>query len=429
MRTLTRRGVIRAGGLLAATATVGWRPVFAQAVPKLVVIGGGAGGATLARYVAMESEGAIEVTLVEPKSEYTTCFHSNLYLGGVRDFDSITHSYATLESDYGITHVRQMAEAIDRDAKQVRLADGVTLDYDHLVVAPGIALLYDRIEGYSAEAAETLPHAWLPGEQTRLLRDQLEALEDGARIVMVAPPNPYRCPPGPYERVCMMAHVLRNKGYANTRITVLDPKESFSKQGLFTQGWERHYPGMVEWQDPTIHGGIGAVSAEHMSVETDLETLEADLINVIPPQAAGRIATDAGLADDSGFCPILPETMRSAEDPAITILGDATIAGDMPKSAFSANSQAKVAANAIRAELTDARAFPARYANTCWSLIDTDDAVKVGGAYAPAEGRITATETFVSQPEEDAETRAQTQQENMGWYAGIVADIFGTART
>jgi NADH dehydrogenase FAD-containing subunit len=174
-----------------------------------------------------------------------------------------------------------------------------------------------------------------------------------------------------------------------------------------------------------MHGGIGAVDAATMTVETDLADYQADLINVIPPQAAGRIATDAGLANETGYCPILPENMRSAVDANITVLGDATIAGDMPKSAFSANSQAKVAANAIRAELTGSTAFPARYANTCWSLIATDDAVKVGGAYAPQEGRIAATETFISQVGEDAATRARTQEENMGWYAGIVADIFG----
>jgi sulfide dehydrogenase [flavocytochrome c] flavoprotein chain len=424
MTRLTRRGLLRGAAVLAGTASFGFRPAFSQATPKVVVIGGGAGGATLAHYLARDSAGAVEVTLVEPKEAYTTCFHSNLYLGGFKSFEDITHGYGGL-TGAGVTHVRQTAEAIDRDAKSVRLSDGVDLAYDHLVVAPGIEILYDRIEGYSAEAAEVMPHAWLPGAQTRLLHDQLNALEDGAQIVMVCPPNPYRCPPGPYERVSMMAHVLKSKGHTGSRIVVLDPKDAFSKQALFQEGWENHYPGMVEWQDPTMHGGIGAVDAATMTVATDLSDYEADLINVIPPQAAGRIATEAGLANETGFCPIVPETMRSAIDANVTVLGDATIAGDMPKSAFSANSQAKVAANAIRAELTGSTAFPARYANTCWSLIAPDDAVKVGGAYAPQEGRIAATETFVSQTGEDAATRARTQEENMGWYAGITADIFG----
>jgi sulfide dehydrogenase [flavocytochrome c] flavoprotein chain len=427
MTEFTRRKVLIGGAAIVGASALPFglaRPAFSQAKPKLVVIGGGPGGATLAKYVARDSNGAIDVTLVEPKEYFTTCFHSNLYLGDVRSWDSINHSYDEIASRYGITHARTSASGIDRNARTVTLADGSTLDYDHLVVAPGISLKYDSIEGYSEEVAEKLPHAWLAGSRTQLLKAQLDALDDGAQIVMIAPPNPYRCPPGPYERVSMMAHVLRNKGHTRSRIIILDPKESFSKQGLFSEGWQRHYPGMVEWQDPTMHGGIGAVDAATMTVETDLADYEADLINVIPPQVAGAIARDAGLANETGYCPIVAETMRSALDENVTVLGDAAIAGDMPKSGFSANSQAKVAANAIRASLTDSRQFPARYTNTCWSLIDTDDAVKVGGRYEPKDGKITAVETFVSQTGEDDETRRRTQEENMGWYAGIVADIF-----
>lgn len=424
---ISRRTLLMAGALVGAAASLPLaRPALAQSDrPRLVVIGGGPGGATLAKYVARDSRGAVEVVLVEPKERFTTCFHSNLYLGDVRDFESITHGYDTLESAYGIRHVRARAEGIDRDAKSVRLSDGTDVPYDHLVVAPGIDIVFSSVEGYSEEVAERLPHAWQAGPQTQLLKAQLDALEDGARIVMIAPPNPYRCPPGPYERVSMMAHVLKAKGHASSRILVLDPKPSFSKQALFMEGWERHYPGMVEWQDPDIHSGIHGVDAATMTVETGFGAYEADMINVIPAQVAGRIARDAGLANETGYCPIDAATMASTMDPAITVLGDATIAGDMPKSGFSANSQAKVAANAIRAALTGSRAFPARYANTCWSLIATDDAVKVGGRYEPKDGKITATETFVSQTGEDEDLRRQTQVENMGWYAGIVADVWG----
>ena len=235
-----------------------------------------------------------------------------------------------------------------------------------------------------------MPHAWKPGPQTQLLKRQLDALQDGARIVMVAPPNPYRCPPGPYERVSMMAHVLKAKGHKNSRIIVLDPKPTFSKQALFQEGWEKHYPGMVEWQDPKMHGGIKRRRCRRpMTVETDLATYKAALVNVIPAQMAGKIARDAGLANQSGYCPIDPASMKSANDPNIYVVGDACIAGDMPKSAFSANSQAKVAALMIRGELTKSQTFPARYTNTCWSLIETDDTVKVGGRYEPKDGKIT----------------------------------------
>ena len=222
----------------------------------------------------------------------------------------------------------------------------------------------------------------------------------------------------------MMAHVLKAKGHKKSRIIVLDPKDTFSKQALFLEGWEKHYPGMVEWQDPKMHGGIKGVDPKAMTVTTDLETYKADLANIIPAQVAGKIARDAGLANQTGWCPVEPATMRSAVDSNIYVVGDACIPGDMPKSAFSANSQAKVAAMMIRGELTGARTFPARYTNTCWSLIETGDTVKVGGAYEAKEGKIAAVSTFVSQKSESAELRRQTQEENMGWYAGITADVF-----
>jgi NADPH-dependent 2,4-dienoyl-CoA reductase/sulfur reductase-like enzyme len=419
---VNRRTFVAGASALASNLSL---PALAQAKPRLVVIGGGAGGATVARYVAKDSGGAIDVTLIEPAPHYTTCFHSNLYLGGLRDWASITHSYDALAARHGIKLVRQMAQAVDRDKKAVRLADGSDVPYDRLVVAPGIDLKFDSVPGYSEPAAETMPHAWKAGPQTQLLKKQLEALRDGALVVMLAPPNPYRCPPGPYERISMMAHVLKTKGHKNSRIVILDPKDTFSKQALFQEGWESHYPGMIEWQDPKMHGGIKEVDPKAMTVKTDLETHKGDLVNVIPAQMAGKIARDAGLANQSGFCPIDPASMRSAVDANIYVVGDACIAGDMPKSAFSSNSQAKVAAMIIRGELANARTFPARYTNTCWSVIDADDTVKVGGRYEPRDGKIAAVDTFISQKGEAAALRRQTQEENMGWYASITSDIFG----
>lgn len=421
MITITRRGFaagsLAAAGLLAAPAVL-----RAQAKPRLVVIGGGPAGATVAKYVARDSQGAIDVTLVEPLDKFVTCFHSNLFLGGFRDFASITHPYKL--APYGVKHVRQTASAIDREKKQVRLADGSTLDYDRLVVAPGIDLKFDSVPGYSEAAAETMPHAWKPGAQTELLKKQLDSLSDGATIVMVAPPNPYRCPPGPYERVSCMAHVLKSKGHSKSRIVVIDPKDKFSKMALFQEGWQKHYPGMVEWMDPQMHGGVKAVDPKANTVTTDFETIKANLVNVIPAQMAGKIARDAGLANQTGFCPIDATNMKSDQDPNVFVLGDAAIAGAMPKSAFAANSQAKVVAMAVRGELANARTFPARYANTCWSVIETDDTVKVGGRYEPKDGKIAEVEGFVSKTGESADIRKQTTDENMGWYSGIVADIF-----
>jgi sulfide dehydrogenase [flavocytochrome c] flavoprotein chain len=423
MKSSTRRELLTQAAALVAAGGLSM-PALAQAKPKVVVVGGGPGGATVAKYLAKDSNGAVEVTLVEPLRQFTTCFHSNLYLGGFRGWDSMIHSYDALGSKYGVTLVHQAAQGIDREKKSVRLADGTQLPYERLVVAPGIDLKFGSVPGYSEAASQTMPHAWKPGPQTQLLKRQLDAVEDGGLIVVIAPPNPYRCPPGPYERVSMMAHVLKAKGHRNSRIIVLDPKDTFSKQALFQEGWEKHYPGVVEWQDPKMHGGIKGVNASTMTVETDLASYKAALVNVIPAQEAGKVARDGGLANQSGYCPIDPASMKSANDPNVYVIGDACIAGDMPKSAFSANSQAKVAALMIRGELTQARTFPARYTNTCWSLIETDDTVKVGGRYEPKDGKITAVETFVSKTAENAELRRQTQAENMGWYAGITADIF-----
>lgn len=422
--TIDRRAFLASTGAygLAALAAPA---VLGQTKPRAVVVGGGPGGVTAAKYIAKDSQGAIEVVLVEPQRQFVTCFHSNLFLGGYRDFASITHTYDKVAAAHGFKVNAQAASRIDRDKREVLLADGARLSYDRLVLSPGIDLKYDSVPGWGREHEETMPHAWRAGPQTTLLKRRLDAVPDKGVIVMVAPPNPYRCPPGPYERVSMMAHVLKSTGRADAKIFVLDPKDSFSKQGLFQEGWEKHYPGMVEWLGPRIHDGIKSVDPATNTVVTGFETYRnAALVNVIPAQMAGAIAREAGLANASGFCPIDPASMKSAVDPNIYVVGDAAIAGDMPKSAFSANSQAKVAALMVRGELANARTFPARYTNTCWSLIETDDAVKVGGRYEAKDGKISAIETFISQTGESADLRKQTQGENMAWYGAITADMF-----
>ena len=429
MTDLTRRRFSGLAGssLLSLAATPLFAPaVLGQAKPKLVVIGGGPGGGTVARYVNKDSAGAIEVTLIEPQKRFTTCFFSNLYVGGYRNFASITHGYDKVQKE-GVKMVHQMAASIDRDKKQVVLTDGRRIPYDQLVVSPGIDLKFDSVPGYSEAAAQIMPHAWKPGAQTQLLVKKLNALKDGDLIVMIAPPNPYRCPPGPYERVSMFAHVLKKKGHKKSKIVVLDPKANFSKQGVFVDGWERHYPGMIEWQDPKMHGGIKGVDPKTNTVKTDLSDYKAQLVNVIPAQMAGKIARDAALTNQAGWCDIDPASMKSKVDANIYVVGDACVSGDMPKSAFSANSQAKVAAMMIRGDLTKARTFPARYYNTCWSLIETDDDIKVGGNFEPAADKIAsvASSAFVSQKGEAANIRKNNYQESLDWYNGIVSDIFG----
>jgi sulfide dehydrogenase [flavocytochrome c] flavoprotein chain len=413
--SFNRRSFILTAGAFAA-------PVYAQAKPRVIVVGGGAGGATAARYIA--KEGGIDVTLIEASPVYTTCFHSNLVLGGFRSFESIQHKYDGLKKA-GVRVINMMASSVNKEGKTLRLADGTTLPYDRLILSPGIDLKFDSVIGYSEEVAKTLPHAWRAGEQTQILKKQLDALENGANIVMIAPPNPYRCPPGPYERASMMAHILKTTGKTRSKIIILDTKETFSKKALFEEGWAKHYPGMIEWQDPKMHGGIKGVDAASMTVKTDLADYKAGLINVIPAQWAGAIARTAGLTNASGYCPIDAASMRSMVNENIFVLGDAAIAGDMPKSAFSANSQAKVVAMTVRADILKTAAFPARYSNTCWSLLTTDDTIKIGGGFEAKDGKITSTTPFISKAGETADMRKDNQVENMGWYAGITADIFG----
>jgi len=421
----TRRDILIGSGAIAAASTLPAPAVLGQAKPRVVVIGGGAGGVTAAKYIARDSEKKIAVTLIEENPNYQTCFHSNLFLGGFRDYASILHDYAKLPG-HGVDVARARAQVIDRDKKQVVLADGRRIAYDRVVVSPGIDLKYDSVPGWGKEHEERMPHAWKPGAQTRLLKRRLDAVPNGGVIVMIAPPNPFRCPPGPYERISMFAHVLKRTGKTKSKIFIIDPKESFSKQALFQEGWDKHYKGLVEWLGPKVHDGVKSVDSKTGTVVTGFETYKnCALVNVIPAQMAGAIARDSGLANQTGYCPILPESMKSALDTNVFVLGDSTIAGDMPKSAFSANSQAKVAAMTIRGELIGARTFPARYANTCWSLIETEDTVKVGGAYEAKDGKITASSTFISRTGETAELRKQTQAENMGWYAGIIEDMFG----
>lgn len=422
-RKFTRRQFAKITGAGIAAAGLA-APAIAQARPKLVVIGGGPGGATVARYVAKDSKDAVEVTLIEANPHHTTCFFSNLYLGGFRTFDSITHSYDRLKSDHGVNVMQGVATDVDTASREVRLADGSTHSYDKLVVAPGIDFRYDAIDGYDESSIEAVPHAWQGGPQTQILKRQLEAMDDGGVFVIAAPPNPFRCPPGPYERISMVAHYLKTNK-PKSKIVCVDAKDKFSKQGLFQEGWNTHYAGMIEWLPAGMTGGPKAVDVNSRTLMTDSEKFRADVLNVVPPQKAGAIAIAAGLADDSGWCPIDPFTMASIQAPDVYVVGDSSIAAEMPKSGFSANSQAKSCAMAIRHELTGSRAFEPRYRNTCWSLISPNNAVKVGAAYKATDEKIEATDKFISETGEDDGLRARTAEEAVGWYSGITADIFG----
>ena len=418
---LNRRNFISASAGIAATMSSPM--VFGASRPKVVVIGGGAGGATAARYIAKDSKGAIDVTLVEPTRSYYTCFFSNLYLGGFRDFDSIGHSYGKLASDFGINVVHDWAVDVDSNGKTVSLAGGGTLNYDKLILSPGIDFVDNSVPGWDLSSQNKMPHSYKAGSQTQLLNAQIENMRQGGTYCMVAPPNPYRCPPGPYERVSMVAHKLK-KINPSAKILILEPKPKFSKQGLFEEGWNKHYSGMIEMIGPEMGGKGVEVRPASMEVIVDGEAEKVDVCNVIPAMKAGKIAELAGVTDGN-WAPTIAHTMQSRKNSDIHILGDAAAQGDMPKSGFSANSQAKVCAMAVRGELTDSKVFPAKFSNTCWSLVDTNDGIKVGASYEATDEKIAKVSGFVSKTGEDAAVRKATYEESLVWYAGITSDMFG----
>ena len=391
--------------------------------PRVVVVGGGAGGATAARYIAKDSDGEIDVTLIEPTRKYYTCFFSNLYLGGFKDIADIGHTYGTLASEYGINVVHDWAVGVDRDAKTVALAGGASVPYDKLILSPGIDFVDGAVPGWDLSAQNAMPHAYKAGSQSELLKAQIMAMPEGGTYCMVAPPNPFRCPPGPYERVSMVAHYLKNNN-PTAKILIADPKEKFSKQGLFEEGWANHYDGMIERVGPDFGGDNVSVDPGAMTVDIDGEVTKVDVCNVIPAMKAGRIAELAGVTDGN-WAPVNAADMSTKADPDIYVLGDASQQGDMPKSGFSANSQAKVCANAVRGALTGSKVFPAKFSNTCWSLIATNDGVKVGASYEATPEKIANTGGFISETGESAEIRKKTYEESEGWYTGITTDMFG----
>ena len=408
----------------ATAASIAAPSVFAGAhgKPRVVVVGGGAGGATAARYIAKDSKGEIDVTLIEPSRAYYTCFFSNLYLGGFKDVEDIGHSYGKIAST-GVNVVHDWAIGVDRDAKTVSLAGGASVPYDKLILSPGIDFVDGAVEGWDLSSQNAMPHSYKAGSQTELLKAQLAAMPAGGVFAMVAPPNPYRCPPGPYERVSMVAHHLKANN-PTAKIIVADPKPKFSKMGLFQEGWADHYAGMIDWIGKDFGGGEVSVDPSAMTITSDGETTKVDVCNVIPAMKAGGIAHQAGVTKGN-WAPVNAADMSTKADQNIYVLGDSSHQGDMPKSGFSANSQAKVCANAVRGALTGSKVFPAKFSNTCWSLIATDDGVKVGATYEATDEKIAKIDGFVSKTGESAELRKATYEESEGWYSGITADMFG----
>jgi NADPH-dependent 2,4-dienoyl-CoA reductase/sulfur reductase-like enzyme len=326
----------------------------------------------------------------------------------------------------GITLAIQAAAGVDAQAKSVTLSGGTSLPYDRLVMAPGIDLRWDGLPGYDERAADIMPHAWKAGEQTLLLRSQLESMEDGGTVVISAPANPFRCPPGPYERASLIAYYLKTKK-PKSKLIVLDAKDAFSKQRLFQNAWAALYPNHLEWVSLSRGGKVNAVDAATKTLKTDFNDYKADVANVIPPQRAAAIAQTAGVADRTGWCPVDPVSFESKLVPNIHVIGDAAIMGAMPKSAFSANAQAKVCADAIAKLLGGGTPGEPRLINTCYSLVAPDYGISVAGVYRPADGQLKDVEGSggVSPINAPASTRAAEATFANGWFSTITQEVFG----
>ncbi len=418
---------------LAGAASVAAPNVLrAQTAGRLVIVGGGFGGASAARFARINHPD-VTVTLIEPQTSFVTCPYGNLVLGGVRQMADITHSYDGLRA-LGVDVVHDWADAIDAAGKSVRLRGGDDVAYDKLILSPGIAIRWGALEGYDEAAAETFPHAWVPaaGDQTRLLRQQLEEMEDGGVVGFAIPANPFRCPPGPYERISMVANYLK-RHKPRSKILALDAKDAFSKQGLFQDGWAELYGDMIEWVPANADGRVVRVDPSARIFETEFGTEHrVDVGNVIPPQSAATIAIDAGLANDAGWVDVNPLTFEAMAAEHIHVIGDANTASPMPKSGYVANSTSKQAtASAIALMRGEAPPADPVYFNTCYSHVGDDYGISVAGVYRlDADGQIVETPDSggVSPRGPLAEQREQRRLEARyadAWYDSIVLDAFG----
>ena len=417
----TRRGFLKLAGAagLAAPAVAS-----AQGAGRVVVVGGGFGGATAARTLKRLQPG-LSVTLVEPNPVYTSCPFSNSVLAGLREMNQQQFGYDAVKAA-GVTVAPTSATAVDAAGRSVTLADGTKLAWDRLVLSPGIDFDWGAIPGYDEAAAEKMPHAWKAGAQTVLLRQQLMAMKDGGLVVMSAPANPFRCPPGPYERASLIAYWL-NIWKPKSKLLLLDSKDAFSKQRLFQNGWDQLYPGAIEWVPLSKGGKVTSVDPATLTLVTEFGSHKADVANVIPPQKAGAIAAKAGVADRTGWCPVEPVAFESTLQPGIHVLGDAAIMGAMPKSAFAANAQAKVCAAAIVELLAGRPPQQPLLINTCYSLLAADYGISIAGVYRPDKGLLAEVPGAggVSALNAVGGLRGQEALYASSWFRTITAETFG----
>ena len=431
MHTINRRRFLKT--LLAGTAlsSVGFPAIVGAAGQRVVVIGGGTGGATLAKYLR-RLDSLLDITLIEKNAIYTTCYMSNEVLIGERTLESLQFNYDALKKQ-GINVVIDEVTAINYDSQLVITKSGSSYPYDRCVVSPGVDFHYERITGYSEAAIESVPHAWKAGPQTTLLRNQLQAMPNGGTVVVAAPPNPYRCPPAPYERASQIAYYLKQHK-PNSKVIVLDPKPSFTKQALFEQAWTELYGyktnnALLEWHSGEQASGVVAVDVASKTVTTEFgDQIQAAVLNIIPPQKAGKLAFDADLVDSTGWCPVNKLTFESTRHAKVHVIGDACMADSLPKSGFAANSEAKVCAAAIYALLKGQEVESPAFSNGCYSLVGKDYAISVVGVYRLSDdGKIVegiAGSGGNSSLTATAQDRLFDASYAYSWYNNFTKDVF-----
>lgn len=419
-RLPTRRdAVCGVAAVLAATFPC---PSFAQAAPRVAVIGGGFGGAACARALKRLG-GKLEVTLVEANRSFVSCPFSNEVIAGLRPFEAQQFGYDRIAAD-GVKVVAGTAIRVDPQARTVGFAGGNSLGYDRLVLAPGIDMRFDALPGYDEAASARMPHAWKAGEQTLLLKRQLEAMKDGGVVAIAVPAAPLRCPPAPYERASLIAHYLKARK-PRSKVLVLDAKDGYSQQKLFETAWKELYPGMIERIALSQGGRVTSVDASTVAIMTEFGNYTADVANVIPPQKAGRIAEIAGAADNSGWCPIDPVSFASKLVPNVHVIGDACIAGGIPKSASAAAAQGKACAAAVVSLLAGMPPETPRLTGACYNVVAPGYAFSLSGVYQPRGDQFAEVGLATSPVDAPREVRAQEAENAMSWFRTITGDTFG----
>ena len=409
------------GSAALSFAACSGNPGLANNKQRVVIVGGGFGGATAAKYLKRFSP-LSEVVLIEQNKEYFTCPFGNTVIAGMNDMEYIRHTYDKLKEKYGVIVIHEKVSKVDGKNSQVILETGEKIHYTKAIVSPGIDFKYEK--GYVEGSEMYAPHAYKAGPQTTLLRQQLQNMKNGGTYVMVAPPNPLRCP-GPYERISLVAHYLK-KHKPDSKIIILDQKKKFSKQALFQQGWDNLYGDMIDWRSVEFGGKVESIDPKNLTIKTDEEEIKADVINYIPAQKAGKLAFDSGLTKGD-WCPVNNMTFESRIQPGVYVIGDASIASKMPKSGFSANSQAKIAALQVSRALKGLPIItPPKLANTCYSLIAPNYGISVAAVYEAHENVIKKVKGAggLSPMDADANFRMMEAEYAVGWYQNQTADIF-----